>query len=97
MATEHISPEMWQKVRSNPFADTTTPDDWPADVKPISGEGLLLLGIGRDNKLYWDGKEIEVRRVLKLGRGQAFFGILAALGAFASGVTDVWQLVARCF
>ena len=40
-----------------------TPPEWPAGVRPISLDGSVLFG-------YWDGKQIVLRKPLRLNRYQ---------------------------
>jgi hypothetical protein len=78
----------WGHLRAHKFAPDKPPSDWPKGVQPISVEGLSLFGV-KDKRIYWDGDEIVVRRSLDLTPGQAFFGILGALGAFFAGAVAV--------
>lgn len=64
---------------------------WPKGVRPISYGGLGLLGVGPDGTLYWDGKPIVVRKGIDLTWWQTLIAVVAALGAFASGLTDLLQ------
>lgn len=64
---------------------------WPEGVRPISMEGLDHVGVGRDGTLYWDGKPIVVRKGIDLTWWQTMIAVVAALGAFASGMTDLLQ------
>ncbi|MDX3926544.1 MAG: hypothetical protein QHC90_12180 [Shinella sp.] len=54
--TERID---WDKIREAHAANADTPAHWPKGVKPISSEGLSLLGIDQDNFLHWDGKRLK--------------------------------------
>lgn len=86
---EHRMSEMdWAKIRKNKLADAKSPDDWPADVAPISMEGLALLGIDKsDGQLFWDGKEIVVHtRLLKLRGFELFLLTVAAIGTLMQGI-----------
>lgn len=46
------------------------------------------LGVGRDGRLYWDGKQIEMRQRLLLSRPQALMAFLAATAAISVAVLD---------
>lgn len=81
--------EKGTQTKAKPGTDEPTRDDWPEGVRPISWAGLGLFGMGRDNTLYWNGKEIQVRKRVRLTWWQGFLATIAALGAFASGVTDL--------
>lgn len=60
--------------------------EWPAGVQPISWENIGRLGVGSDNRLYWDGKPVVTRSRLGLTTWQKFGAgvtvIAAALGGF---------------
>lgn len=69
-----------------------TPAGWPAGVRPISYEGIGLMGVDGEGLLYWDGKPVEVRRRLNLSFWEktfavavGFFTILGGAGAVAQG------------
>jgi hypothetical protein len=63
------------------------PDDWPDGVKPLDTLGQLMqLGIDRDNRLYWNGRPVEVRRTLDLSPAQKLGAIIVALGAVLGGL-----------
>ncbi len=80
----------WDEVRRAARIPGLAPPEWPPGVQPIALEGVALLGIDRDNGLYWDGRAIEVKRTLDLSFWQkigALIVILGAVGGFAQGVT----------
>jgi hypothetical protein len=60
------------------------PENWPEGVRPIAFEGLDHLGVGEDGALYWDGKPVEVRRVLHFNWWQRVGAVAVALSAVAS-------------
>ena len=65
--------------------------EWPENVKPIGVGDLRRLGIDGDNRLYWDGKRVEVRRTLVLTLPQkiiAGLAILASLATIATGLNN---------
>ncbi len=75
-------------------------DDWPDDVEEIRIADLKRLGINKTRQLFWDGRQIEVRRPLVLTAFQktfailvTIFAVLGGLGAFFSGVTDASQFL----
>jgi hypothetical protein len=48
-------------------------------------EGLSLLGVHEEtNKLYWDGKEIVVRNMFRLGTFERWVAGFTAAGAFGT-------------
>jgi hypothetical protein len=68
---------------------------WPKDVQPISADDLERLGIDSRDRLFWDGRRVEVRRRLDLTRWQKLaavlvtvFAVLGGIGGFLSGFTD---------
>jgi hypothetical protein len=72
----------WASVRSERWAKAPPPPEWDAGVKPISLAGLSLFGIHQQSgNLYWDGKEIVVRRRFALTWYQ---GLLATITAFST-------------
>jgi hypothetical protein len=63
---------------------------WPPGVRTISLDEVDLLGVDRNNRLYWDGRPVEVSR--RLTGWQTFgaflvgtFVVLGAIGSFAQG------------
>jgi hypothetical protein len=80
----------WDEIRGVRYSPLTPPPEWPSNVRPISLEGVSLLGIDpATNKLYWDGKEIVVRDRLRLGGWANFLAILVAIGAFGSFIVEL--------
>jgi hypothetical protein len=80
----------WDEIRGVRYSPLTPPPEWPSNVRPISMEGVSLLGIDpATNKLYWDGKEIVVRDRLRLGGWANFLAILVAIGAFGSFIVEL--------
>jgi hypothetical protein len=43
---------------------------WPPGVRPVTLESFDLLGVDKDNRLYWDGKPVEsaAGSILPFGR-----------------------------
>ena len=56
----------YEKYRENARITRPGPPSWPTGVRSITLEGLALMGIGSDNKLYWDGQQLEVSRKVSL-------------------------------
>jgi hypothetical protein len=80
----------WNDIRAVRYSPLTPPPEWPSNVRPISIEGVSLLGIDpATNKLYWDGKEVVVRDRLRLGGWASFLAILVAIGAFGSFIVEL--------
>lgn len=58
------------------------PDDWPEEVYSIGLDTLSLLGVhAMDNTLFWDGKEIVTRTVVRLGSKELW---LAGIASFST-------------
>lgn len=57
------------------------PLHWPDGVRPISLEGLSLVGVADDGRLYWDGIPVEVARTFTLSWWQRVAAILVSLSA----------------
>jgi hypothetical protein len=52
----------WDDIRSFTYSTMDPPPNWPSGVRPISQEGMALIGIDpTTNKLFWDGKEIVLQ------------------------------------
>lgn len=71
------------------------PQGWPPGVEPIGVENLARLGLDEGNRLFWDGRQVEMRRVLTLTRMQksvaavvTTFAVLGGLGGFLSGINN---------
>lgn len=79
----------WDRVRAAARASGRGPAGWPDDVRPIALEGLSLLGIGSDYRLYWDGTPIKMDREIVLTWWQKVLGTAASIGAFAAGVAAI--------
>ena len=66
-------------------------EGWPRGVRPISMDGVGMLGVGDDGSLYWEGKPIEVRRSFALSWWQRVGAIVVAgsavIGAGAAAVS----------
>jgi hypothetical protein len=50
-------PINYAEIRKHKWAPEGGPPDWPTGVRPISMDGLTLIGIGPDNRLYIDGQQ----------------------------------------
>jgi hypothetical protein len=81
----------WEDIRSFRYSTMDPPPDWPSGVRPISQEGLGLLGIDPgNNKLYWDGKELLVRdRIVHLGKIELAIAFMAAVGMLGSFILQL--------
>jgi hypothetical protein len=81
----------WQEIRAVRYSPMTPPPEWPSNVRPISTEGVSLLGIDpATNQLYWDGKQVVLRdRVVTLGGFERFLVALAAVGTFGMFIVEL--------
>jgi hypothetical protein len=81
----------WNDIRALRYSPMTPPAEWPPNVRPISTEGVSLLGIDpATNQLYWDGKQVVLRdRVVTLGGFERFFVALTAIGICGIFITDL--------
>lgn len=82
----------WAEIRASKKSGVTPPPDWPRGVTPITIGAMDLFGLDEEERLYYDGKMVEVRRRLDLSRGEkwfagvvGFFTILGGVGAVAQG------------
>jgi hypothetical protein len=81
----------WAASRQHPFAEVETPDDWPKGVKPISWNGMNLLGVGPSGGLYWDGRQVKTE--VHLGWGAKVVGVLIAISTLLTAVGTVSMAV----
>lgn len=88
-----MTPEQYARAREHRWAGDKGPPEWPTGVRPISTNGLGLLGIGPDNRLYWDGHQLEVSRTIRFSTWQAIGGTMAAVGTFVGGMAALWAVV----
>lgn len=77
---------------------STNPGDWPPEVRRIGVEDLERLGIDASNRLYWDGKRVEVQVGLtRLQKLLAFViglcAVLGGLGGFVTGLKDASEFL----
>ena len=89
----------WEDVRRNAFyTEGPTPDHWPNDVRPVSFDGLSLLGLDRNLNLHWDGRRIEYhlgftfwQKVLAwtVGISAGVVAVAAVLALFGVGPSPV--------
>ncbi len=88
-----MTPEQWSRLRATKWANDKPPTDWPTGVRPISLEGASLFGIGPDNRLYWDGQQLEVSRTIRFSFWQALAAALTASGTFIGGLAALWAVI----
>ena len=84
--------ETWDEIRAVRYSMMEPPPTWPSGVRPISQEGLALLGIDPStNRLFWDGKEVVLRSRVRLTWWQSFLATLAAFGMFGTFLVEASQ------
>jgi hypothetical protein len=83
----------WRHIRAHKTSNER-PDDWPADVRAISQEGLSLFGIKEGTgQLFWDGKQVRTRSILLLGGPERWIAGFAAAGAFGTFLVNLLRFV----
>lgn len=85
----------WEKARRH-ARSRERPSDWPANVQAISLQGLSLLGIDEQNRLYWDGKRLATLTLTGWQKLGAFLvtvsAVIAAASAAVSAIADWLQV-----
>jgi hypothetical protein len=82
----------WAEIRKNRLSKER-PDEWPDGVYGISMSGAGLLGVHeKTNKLYWDGKEIVTRNIVRLGTVELWFAGIATASTFGIFVLGVGRV-----
>jgi hypothetical protein len=65
---------------------------WPENVRSLGSGGVMFLGIDKQNRLYWDGKPIEIQRRLKFSRlqiaGAVIVGLATLIGGVGTGINE---------
>jgi len=80
-----IPPECPKSLRRHGAQSTgTAPPHWPTGILPVSAEGLGLIGVGDDGRLYWDGIPVEVARTFTLSWWQRVVAIIVSLSAMVA-------------
>ena len=80
----------WDDIRTHRYSTMAPPPEWPAGVRPISIEGVTLIGIDpATNKLFWDGKEVVVRDRVRLGSLERILAVFVALGTFGAFIVEL--------
>jgi hypothetical protein len=71
----------WAHIRAHRISTEPVPTDWPEGIRAISVEGLSLFGIKETTgQLYWDGKQIRTRRIIRFGKPERWIAGFAAFG-----------------
>lgn len=65
---------------------------WPSDVRPISQDGLDMLGVGDDGRVYWDGKVIVTEKRITLTFWQKVGGFLTVASAVVVAAQAAYEL-----
>ena len=81
----------WEQIRNTRYSEKSAPKEWSKNVRPISMEGLVLLGIDpTSNKLYWDGKELQI--VQRLDWPERLFAAFVALSGLVLAGIEVGRV-----
>jgi hypothetical protein len=87
----------WKNIRATKMS-AESPPDWDKDIKGISLNGLTLFGVSqKTGNLYWDGKEIVVKKEVTLRTYELVLATcvtLATVGVFvveAGRSLGLWQ------
>ena len=75
--------------QTNPSDANTA--NWPDGVTKISYGNIGRLGVGKDDKLYWDGKPVQLEQRLTLSALQRFWAIVLATATFFAALGSVTQ------
>jgi hypothetical protein len=65
------------------------PLKWPEGVEPIGLEALNRIGIDPERQLYWDGRRIEIRRILDLTTFQKRIAVIATIVGLFAGLATI--------
>ncbi|WP_158933308.1 hypothetical protein [Acidisphaera sp. S103] len=65
------------------------PPKWPEGVEPIGLEDLNRIGIDSERQLYWDGRRIEIRRILDLTTFQKRIAVIATIVGLFAGLATI--------
>lgn len=74
---------------TNEQDDIGTRKGWPPGVRSIDFENLALFGVDGEGGLYFDGKKVEVRKVISLTKCQAIFASLAAIATVVIAAVEL--------
>ena len=64
----------------------TDPMTWPKGVTGISFANIARLGVGEDDRLYWDGRPVLTERRFRLSLLQTIGAVLVGLATIIGGV-----------
>lgn len=74
-----MSEAKWDQIRRHRHSSVRD-EKWPKDVFSISLEGAALLGIHKKtDKLFWDGKEVVTKRIVRLRGWEVFLATVATI------------------
>ena len=76
----------WERIRRHAFAAEGAPG-WPRGVKSISMEGLTLVGLDEQYRLFWDGRPVEMRQTLSLTFWQRLAAIATVMAAVVAAIS----------
>lgn len=80
----------WDSVYKNRFCKETNPK-WEKHIHPISSDGTGLLGVDDDNNLYWDGKQIEIKKRVILSVWQNIGTVIVVIATAIMAFTAIYD------
>lgn len=83
----------WRRLRSRAWSDGHRVPEWPPGVRGLSREGLRLLGLDGEGRLYWDGKPVETRQGPDRNRAQRLAAAAVTAALIAGGVNGLVQAI----
>ena len=79
-----------EEIRENAFVEDFI-NDWPSGVHGISVPGLRLFGVNENKELFWDGKQVEVRKTLSLSLFQKVGAFVTVMSAAIAAVATAYS------
>jgi hypothetical protein len=84
----------WEHIRKNFYcASDDKPADWPKNVRPLTFNGISLLGTDENGVLYWDGKIVEVKKHLYLTKIQSLGAVITVFAAFIGAIVGIVEIL----
>lgn len=77
------------------MSDKQPPDEslWPSDVHGITWDDTGRLGVGSDNRLYWDGKPVVTESRLGFTTLQKFGAGVTVIAAALGGIYALLKII----
>ncbi len=83
----------WRRLRSRAWSDGHRAPEWPPGVRSLSREGLRLLGLDDQGRLYWNGKPVGLDSGPDRGRRNRLIAAAVTAALIAGGVNGLVQAV----